>query len=159
MTPENFCFWLNGHFELQERDIPITPRQTKIIQEHLALVFDKVTPDHEKEDMGTTAKPTEFDIDDLEEVSKILDNTLKDWQKENNELNPWKWPVVDPAFPISPPTIPTYPSYDYPNIICSDKACSEVPDFNAVKNIFIERIDKPNPIDWKVDPSKSELIC
>lgn len=42
MTPETFCYWLNGFSELS--DVPPTPEQWKSIQEHLALVFVKVTP-------------------------------------------------------------------------------------------------------------------
>lgn len=42
MTPEQFCYWLNGFGELSP-DAP-TAEQWKAIKEHLALVFTKVTP-------------------------------------------------------------------------------------------------------------------
>ncbi len=42
MTPENFCYWLNGLFEISNTD-SITDEQVKIIKEHLNLVFNKVT--------------------------------------------------------------------------------------------------------------------
>ena len=42
MTPENFCYWLQGFFELNS-DIPPTKRE-QIIKDHLQTVFKKVTP-------------------------------------------------------------------------------------------------------------------
>jgi hypothetical protein len=43
MSPENFIYWLQGFYELTPED-KLTP-QMRIIKEHLALVFNKVTPD------------------------------------------------------------------------------------------------------------------
>ena len=42
MTPEQFCYWLQGFGELG--GTPPTPEQWKSINEHLATVFKKVTP-------------------------------------------------------------------------------------------------------------------
>ena len=42
MTPEQFCYWLNGFGELTNE--PPTPEQWKAIKEHLQTVFSKVTP-------------------------------------------------------------------------------------------------------------------
>jgi hypothetical protein len=44
MTPENFCYWLNGFFELTGQDKELFPRQYDIIRDHLSLVFNKLTP-------------------------------------------------------------------------------------------------------------------
>jgi len=44
MSPENFCFWLQGYFEISGRN-DLTPAQTDIIKDHLSLVFNKETPD------------------------------------------------------------------------------------------------------------------
>lgn len=47
MTPENFCYWLQGWFELNDvqgldkREASI--ETVDVIKEHLALVFTKVT--------------------------------------------------------------------------------------------------------------------
>jgi len=38
MTPEHFCYWLQGYFELCEED-NLTKEQIKMIREHLNLVF------------------------------------------------------------------------------------------------------------------------
>ncbi|UIF90861.1 hypothetical protein [Cupriavidus sp. UYPR2.512] len=43
MTLEQFAYWLQGFAELTG-DTPPTPEQWKSIREHLATVFNKVTP-------------------------------------------------------------------------------------------------------------------
>ena len=40
MTPENFVYWLQGYFELNDRD-ELTNEQVAIIKEHLGLCFEK----------------------------------------------------------------------------------------------------------------------
>lgn len=42
MTPEQFCYWLQGRAELDPT--PPTAEQWQSIREHLDLVFEKVTP-------------------------------------------------------------------------------------------------------------------
>ena len=42
MTPENFCYWLQGRAELQPDNPPDAEEWAQIV-EHLALVFTKVT--------------------------------------------------------------------------------------------------------------------
>jgi hypothetical protein len=43
VTPEQFCYWLQGFAELNGSGSP-TPAQWKAIKEHVATVFNKVTP-------------------------------------------------------------------------------------------------------------------
>ncbi len=43
MTPEQFCYWLQGFTELTTQGSP-TIEQWKSINEHLQTVFKKVTP-------------------------------------------------------------------------------------------------------------------
>lgn len=43
MTPEQFCYWLQGRAELQPDKAPSTA-EWKMIREHLETVFVKVTP-------------------------------------------------------------------------------------------------------------------
>lgn len=43
MTPEQFCYWLQGRAELQPDTAP-TEAEWKMIREHLQTVFVKVTP-------------------------------------------------------------------------------------------------------------------
>lgn len=42
MTAEQFTYWLQGYAELN--DAPPTAEQWQTIRDHLALVFNKVTP-------------------------------------------------------------------------------------------------------------------
>ncbi len=39
MTPENFAYWLMGHFELQDKPSSLNTEQTAVIRNHLNLVF------------------------------------------------------------------------------------------------------------------------
>lgn len=43
MTERQFCYWLQGYFELSESQ-EISKEQAQIIQDHLQLVFKKETP-------------------------------------------------------------------------------------------------------------------
>ena len=42
MTPENFCYWLQGFFEISGTT-ELTKEQVAMIEEHLQLVFNKQT--------------------------------------------------------------------------------------------------------------------
>lgn len=39
MTSVEFCYWLQGYFELQTEQSSLTKGQTELIQRHLSLVF------------------------------------------------------------------------------------------------------------------------
>lgn len=43
MTPENFCYWLQGFFEMGGGAQGLTPEQVAMVREHLQLVFTKET--------------------------------------------------------------------------------------------------------------------
>lgn len=52
MNERDFCYWLRGFFEIDEAsDYPqkqqLTIKQVDMIKEHLELVFEKVTKEHE----------------------------------------------------------------------------------------------------------------
>ncbi len=49
MNSTEFCYWLQGYLELREDDKPLTAKQVQIVKDHLALVFQKVTPDRDAE--------------------------------------------------------------------------------------------------------------
>lgn len=34
-----FCYWLQGHFELNDTGSGLTPKQTAVVKRHLSLVF------------------------------------------------------------------------------------------------------------------------
>lgn len=43
MTPENFCYWLQGFIEIGNPE-NITAAEIQVIKDHLQLVFKKETP-------------------------------------------------------------------------------------------------------------------
>lgn len=45
--PEKFVYWLQGFFELANPRV-LDNIQVKIIKDHLALVFDKATPEYDR---------------------------------------------------------------------------------------------------------------
>lgn len=48
MSEKNFCYWLQGFFEMTEADT-LSKKQILMIKEHLNLVFTKVTGDDKKQ--------------------------------------------------------------------------------------------------------------
>lgn len=48
MTPEQFVYWLQGYMEIQCPTF-VDAGRTKIIKDHLALVFKKETPERSSE--------------------------------------------------------------------------------------------------------------
>lgn len=78
MTPQDFCFWLQGFVELT-RDTKPDHAQWKMIKEHLALVFDKQTP--ELSPKPSEAKPQVDESQDHKakpSIAKELEDLLKD---------------------------------------------------------------------------------
>lgn len=49
MTEREFCYWLQGWFELGAGPEGMSEDQVRVIREHLELVFEKVTPSKEKQ--------------------------------------------------------------------------------------------------------------
>lgn len=47
MKSEQFIYWLQGFDEIRQTKNPPTKKEWKIIQDHLKLVFTKVTPDYD----------------------------------------------------------------------------------------------------------------
>ena len=45
MTPEQFCYWLQGYIEMEKPEV-IGSLRTQVLKEHLNLVFDKQTPNY-----------------------------------------------------------------------------------------------------------------
>lgn len=56
MTPTQFCYWLQGAFEILDPD-DLTKEQVRTVQRHLALVFEHVLDkEHDKGDPKKAAK-------------------------------------------------------------------------------------------------------
>lgn len=47
MNAQEFAYWLQGYFELNESN-KLSEKQVQIIKDHLALTLTKVTPDRSK---------------------------------------------------------------------------------------------------------------
>ena len=41
MNERDFCYWLNGFFDLSEENSSLSEEQVKVIKDHLSLVFNK----------------------------------------------------------------------------------------------------------------------
>ena len=66
MKAQDFTYWLQGFFELSESET-LSEAQVDMIKSHLALVFNKVTPDIQKTPLVPTG-----DILEGEELQKVL---------------------------------------------------------------------------------------
>ena len=44
MNERDFVYWLQGFLELREDKSGLTARQVSVIQNHISLVFKKITP-------------------------------------------------------------------------------------------------------------------
>lgn len=61
MTPEQFCYWLQGYCELNSMQERPTERQWASIKEHLQLTFKKVTaPTYGPGITGPVQRPDPF---------------------------------------------------------------------------------------------------
>lgn len=90
MTSRDFCYWLQGYFEISsmQGEIKISDAQARIIQAHLNLVFKhEIDPENFKdksekeisayEEIHKGAKSaTEFDIKDYEKTKKEIDDSI-----------------------------------------------------------------------------------
>lgn len=56
MTPEQFTYWLQGFIEINDPKT-IGEKETQIIKDHLATVFNKVTPNYKPNDTGIWRGP------------------------------------------------------------------------------------------------------
>lgn len=79
MTPEQFCYWLQGALELGDLK-EFSPQEVQKIKDHLKLVFEKKTPDYTYPlGQGVTFQPA------------VLPYTVSDGTA----------PLVTPAIPMS----------------------------------------------------------
>lgn len=119
MTPENFTYWLQGWFELNDtidHREGASPETLQVIKDHLKLVFDKQTPDRKKVEENWVGDNDELK---MSEESKIdIDKLSKEIEKYNNN-HPWNYPNVQKDDTIKP-SWPTYPT-----IICSNMSQEE----------------------------------
>jgi len=70
MTATEFTYWLQGFMEIQDPE-KLDKKQTQIIKDHLALVFNKKTPNRMEENDQNSQLNNE---DDYKEILNELDN-------------------------------------------------------------------------------------
>lgn len=84
MTPTEFCYWLQGYFELSSKEEEpaehkLTPQQVESIKNHLNLVFyHSIDPEHEK---GMTKEQ-------IEKMQEVHDGKKSE---HASSLQPNKW--------------------------------------------------------------------
>ena len=98
MNYEQFAIWLHGFLEISNAE-EINKEQTQIIKDHLALLFEKKTPDRSKNK----------DADVFEEFKK---REVENWKKRNP-----KPPYCVPPTYVPIPA-PAYPGFDPYKITC-----------------------------------------
>ena len=98
MTPEQFCYWLQGMFELTNTR-SLSEKQLEVVRNHLQLVFTKMTPD------------VEIDVDELDDTDEdTLKKALEKLSKKSD-----KWELEEPALPQTFPNKPSiYPPWGQP---------------------------------------------
>jgi hypothetical protein len=92
MTPENFCYWLQGSIELNGAK-GFTKEQVEVIAEHLKLVFEKKTPD-----IDLRMNP-DFPHWPADQTSPELKKMLEDWTKTNKPVVPQEVTITCDATP------------------------------------------------------------
>lgn len=114
MNYEQFAIWLHGFLEISNVE-EINKEQTQIIKDHLALLFEKKTPDRSKK------KEEKTDLDILEEKFKQL--------REKNED---KFPHPYAPMPMPCPTLPNWGKWVLPDkILCKDTTATPPPDLDT----------------------------
>ena len=111
MNYEQFAIWLHGFLEISNAET-INEQQTQIIKDHLALLFEKKTPDRSKK---------------KEDEPLWLKKLAKEWEKDIQYPN---------HPPYAPMPMPTYPGYEPLRVVCSDNTGSSLPDLgNSVAEL------------------------
>ena len=100
MNYEQFAIWLHGFLEISNVE-EINKEQTQIIKDHLALLFEKKTPDRREKKENET-------VDRLKKLAE-------EWEKRQPKDK--EYPKYPPCVPVP---IPTYPGFDPHKIVCSD---------------------------------------
>jgi len=111
MNYEQFAIWLHGFLEISNAET-INEQQTQIIKDHLALLFEKKTPDRSKKKEDNS----------LEHLKKLAEEIEK---RRPKDIEYPKYPPYPPYAPM-----PIYPELP-PKIICSDSTGSPPPELGT----------------------------
>lgn len=111
MNYEQFAIWLHGFLEISNAET-IDKQQTQIIKDHLALLFEKKTPDRSKK------KEEKTDLQILQEKIKEIE------EKNRGKSDP------PPYAPVPMPQQPAYPHWQWvppEPVYCKDTTASPLP--------------------------------
>lgn len=82
ISPENFCYWLQGFFEITGgiSNEGITLAQVNVIKKHLALVFTNVTSSEDKPALvkESPASQPPLSLEDLRKILQRQDKALQE---------------------------------------------------------------------------------
>lgn len=91
MRPEEFCYWLQGYFELTEEDGGMSAKQVEKVKNHLALVFAHVIDPSYTEGMPEgVGKIWQEVLDSIHEKGAPKPKSPVDGDLPN--ASPWKRP-------------------------------------------------------------------
>ncbi len=110
MNTQDFCYWLQGYFELSGTDEGLPKEQVEVIKEHLQLVFKKQTVQTVNETMKSVSEKR-FNMPLLteEEMNRVADNIRRLRGCESVETI---------ALPIG--VVPGIPKYPPGTIVCQN---------------------------------------
>lgn len=118
MNYEQFAIWLHGFLEISNAET-INKEQTQIIKDHLALLFEKKTPDRSKK-----GEKTDLEVLQLE----VLQEKIKEIEEQNKD----KFPPYPPYAPVPMPSYPNWDKWLLPEkILCKDTTATPLPDLGT----------------------------
>jgi len=141
MNYEQFAIWLHGFLEISNAET-INEQQTQIIKDHLALLFEKKTPDRSKK------KEEKSEFDPFEQSKKLEEQ----WKKRRPKDT--EYPIYPPLAPMPTYPMPIYPELP-PKIICSDGTGSPLSELGTP---VCSVADKHKELMQKVDDKMKENL-
>lgn len=115
MTPQDFCYWLQGFFEMTETD-SLSPVQTEILRDHLKLVFEKKTPDRLLDSLRDIGGPRQPIPPSPQEAEKQR-QAVEDFKRHIEELKQRQTSPVQPKPYYQPQD---YTDWKLPQTLCCD---------------------------------------
>lgn len=101
MNTQDFCYWLQGYFELSGADGGLSKEQVEVIKEHLQLVFKKQTVKAVDETVKKVSSLPKLSEDDQKRVQDLI----REYEREVFKYKT-AWPSDPSTF--KPGIIPPY---------------------------------------------------
>lgn len=107
MNTQDFCYWLQGYFELSGTDGGLSKEQVEVIKEHLQLVFKKQTCKKVSSLPKLSEDGQKRAQDLIRECEREVFKYKTAWPSDSSSFKPG---IIPPAPPEPPP----------PRTICED---------------------------------------